>query len=980
MKHALIFLLGLAFTLTAAENLFRDGGLELDGNDWTRVRFAEIDKPQTHKYLPAIPDTADKVEGRQSLRFENPYKQPIGLRTPEFRLENKRYTLSFYAKSSKPVKVRMTFMAIEDLTGEGRKKSWDNVTYRTYEFNSKWTRYTIPFKLRDPRFRYYYVDFSWGRDNDATVWFDALQIEEGDKATAFTPYAPQEAVIYAKNHFRMEGDPQLEFVLKAINHTAAPLKKTYVLNEKDDSTGKVLKKHTFTLNLPAKGTAQTTFKSTATKFGIYSFSGDDILPLLYTYSKKYNPRKVEINKGFTFGTEFFGGFSVPNVNGGKAELRLLHTDHANYKKFYNTQGYQLIRVGNGERFLEWKYLEPQPGKFDFSKGDTVIRNLSKQGYQILGVLGSLMLEKSYPQWVLDKSTFPGRKFRVGRNRAVQPPLPLFRRYVHETVKHYQKEIRYWEIFNEPNLTCNGKDFVPYMKAAYEEIKKIDPTLVVVGPNVTGDLGGQMREFLDDFGQAGGFKYADILSFHPYSSREEYSPYPADQAIRDIFALLKKYNASHLPLWNSELYYIKQHPPYYHTQNEYEIWRFIRRMLIDLGENVKLSAPLEDNCMLRNDRHFNNLWNSYRVQRELIPSGQYAAGCAFTDRFIGATPIRRVRPFKGTTVYLYKLHDGKGAGAIWKYLVEQKGNLIIPKDTKLRFYDIYGNRLAMPEKQVITEAPLIFEADSVAILEKEFARLKVVPDVPFHLAGGRYWGNSKGTFVAVELQNLSDKELKLRGRVSIPEAGSTKAANIVLAPGKTQVVLLPITLKKAGFAPAAKGTLYIHDGKRMFTYPLPLSQMRFAKAGEKTAFGDAFFTVKRQGDRMIFDINVKDETIAKRTLDPWTDDCVEFFFDTCPLSDIGRRRYTREGQFRLFIRPAATDGKADITTMGKIDKKQVQWSADRVPGGFRVKVSLPLPENSAFDLSLDNSTPTRTQTHWSSKEFNYLYRDGFGAML
>ena len=132
--------------------------------------------------------------------------------------------------------------------------------------------------------------------------------------------------------------------------------------------------------------------------------------------------------------------------------------------------------------------------------------------------------------------------------------------------------------------------------------------------------------------------------------------------------------------------------------------------------------------------------------------------------------------------------------------------------------------------------------------------------------------------------------------------------------------------------------------------------------------------------MIFDINVKDETIAKRTLDPWTDDCVEFFFDTCPLSNIGRRRYTREGQFRLFIRPAATDGKADISTMGKVDKKQIKWSADRVPGGFRVKVSLPLPENSTFDLSLDNSTPTRTQTHWSTKEFSYLYRDGFGAML
>ncbi|MBQ9774769.1 MAG: hypothetical protein IJW17_01895 [Lentisphaeria bacterium] len=981
MRYLSLFLTGIVLSLSAAENLIPDGGLELEGHDWTVVRFADANRPETLKYLPAAADKTDKVEGQQSLRIDNPGKQPVGFRTPEFRVGSDRYTFSFYAKSSKPVTVRVLFMAIGDLTGEKRKKSWDNVTYRYLTLGREWKRYTLSFKRRDPRFHFYYVDFMWGKnkDNDASVWFDAIQLEKGEQASTFTPHAPVEAVLFARDHHRREGMAQLDFTLKAVNHTNTPQTKTFLLTEKNDSTGEVVKKHSIILNIPAKTTAAADLKTSGNKFGIYSVSGKEVLPLLYCYSKKYHPRKVELNKGFAFGTELFGGYSVPDVNGGKRELRLLYTDHDNYKKFCDTQGYQLIRVGNGERFLDWRFLEPQPGKFDFSKGDAVIRDLAERNYQLLGVLGSLMLERSYPQWVIDKSTFGSRKYSVSGQRAAYPPLPEFRRYVRETVRHYQKEIRYWEIFNEPNLTCPGREFVAYMKAAWEEIKKIDPALVVVGPNVTGDLGGQMREFLDDFGQAGGFKYTDILSFHPYSSREEYSPYPADQAIRDIFALLKKYNAPHLPLWNTELYYIKQHPPYYFQQGEYETWRFIRRLLIDLGENVKLSALLEDNEMLRNDRHFNNLWSSYRVQRKLVPSGEYAAGCAFADRFAGAVPLRRVRPFRGVTAYFYKLHNGRAAGAVWKYFPEQQGSIFIPDDCKLRFYDIFGNPAAVKQKYAVTEEPLIFEADSPAELEKEFARLKLLPAVPCHAAGGRYWADPRGTYVAVELQNLSDGELKLRARVSIPDAGSSKAIDLVLAAQEKRVVLLPITLKKADFAPAASGQIILFDGRQVFKFPLQLAQMRLPGAGKVNKFGDAVFSVERKGERVFFDITVKDNTIGKRSADQWMDDCVEFFFDTCPLKEPSRRRYTAAGQFRLFVRPEAQNGKADISSIGKVDLTQVRWSAERINGGYQVKLSLPLPEGSSFDLSTDNSTPVRVQYHWSSKEFSYLYRDGFSAI-
>ena len=324
------------------------------------------------------------------------------------------------------------------------------------------------------------------------------------------------------------------------------------------------------------------------------------MPFLYGYSPRYVRQSVDPQKDFLFGVEFEGNYSFPNLNGGKSYLRLLQADHAEYLKMAENQGHRLIRIGNGSGalFLVWKNLEPREGEFDFHQSDRIIRQTADAGNAILGVLGNLLMMKSYPEWLVKKSKLGDLKWRVGKSPAGYPPIQDFRRYVRTLAERYKREIRFWEVFNEPNLNMPGDAFVPYQKAAYEEIKKIDPGIQVVGPNVTGDLGGEMADFLDAFGRAGGFAYTDILSFHPYSSREEYSPYPADQAIRDIRKILKKYHAEHLPLWNTELYYIKQLHPHYAKQDEFESWRFLRRLLIDLGEGVKVVTLLPESRSLR----------------------------------------------------------------------------------------------------------------------------------------------------------------------------------------------------------------------------------------------------------------------------------------------------------------------------------------------------------------------------------------------
>ena len=301
-------------------------------------------------------DSNEKIEGAQSLRFENPHSQFTGIRTPEVKLENDAYTFSFYAKADRPVRIRIMVLSIEDITGEKRKLSWDNRSVRYFQLNKEWTRYQFQHKKRDPRFQHYLVDFSWGNGNDATVWLDAMQFERGSEMTPYTAYASVESVLYGTKYNRIEGEPPLTYTIEALNRSKEPVMKQYLLTEKNDTTGEVVKQHRFVLEIPPGGKAERSFKTEGGKFGIYSVSGSGVMPFLYGYSPRYIRRSADPQKDFLFGVEFEGNYSFPNLNGGKSYLRLLQADHAEYLKMAENQGHRLIRIGNGSGalFLVWK--------------------------------------------------------------------------------------------------------------------------------------------------------------------------------------------------------------------------------------------------------------------------------------------------------------------------------------------------------------------------------------------------------------------------------------------------------------------------------------------------------------------------------------------------------------------------------------------------------------------------------------------------
>ncbi|MHB1415204.1 MAG: cellulase family glycosylhydrolase, partial [Chloroflexota bacterium] len=103
-------------------------------------------------------------------------------------------------------------------------------------------------------------------------------------------------------------------------------------------------------------------------------------------------------------------------------------------------------------------------------------------------------------------------------------------FAYALASRYKGKIRYYQIWNEPNLTIewgnqpvNAADYVRLLKTAYVRIKEADPQAVVIaaalaptieqGPQNLSDL-----EFLKQMYEAGAKDYFDIASVNPYGLR------------------------------------------------------------------------------------------------------------------------------------------------------------------------------------------------------------------------------------------------------------------------------------------------------------------------------------------------------------------------------------------------------------------------------------------------------------------------------
>jgi len=181
--------------------------------------------------------------------------------------------------------------------------------------------------------------------------------------------------------------------------------------------------------------------------------------------------------------------------------------------------------------FDWKSVESKPGKWDFTKFDSVVNMTGKYGVTLLPILD----------------------YDVPWATPAYKNLDKWNDYVTRIVTRYKDRLRYWEVWNEENLAGMWKErpdaenYAALVKATYANIKKIDPALKVV----MGGTAGMPMEFIETFLKAGGNNACDVINIHPYRYPDAPENVSLYHDVLELKKLMKKYNADK-ELWITEI--------------------------------------------------------------------------------------------------------------------------------------------------------------------------------------------------------------------------------------------------------------------------------------------------------------------------------------------------------------------------------------------------------------------------------------------
>jgi hypothetical protein len=212
---------------------------------------------------------------------------------------------------------------------------------------------------------------------------------------------------------------------------------------------------------------------------------------------------------------------------------------------------QAVRIS-----IRWTTAEPERGKWEFAKVDSVVHALRDAKIEVLPVLMSV------PAWASGVKPDEVKGFYDSF-----PPQRMedWREYVCRVVSRYGKEIRFWEIWNEENgedfykPLPNAAQYVGLLKTAHDAIKSIEPkaTVVLGGLQMNGIIANpwspvKIEDFLQKIYDAGGRRYFDVVNIHPYvAATSDQGPAYAASLVRDTVRVMKKNGDGWKPLWITE---------------------------------------------------------------------------------------------------------------------------------------------------------------------------------------------------------------------------------------------------------------------------------------------------------------------------------------------------------------------------------------------------------------------------------------------
>ena len=194
--------------------------------------------------------------------------------------------------------------------------------------------------------------------------------------------------------------------------------------------------------------------------------------------------------------------------------------------------------------VEWGSLQPERDVWNWERMDFLV-NL----YSALGIEHQALFAFT-AKWAAPLEAQQSGNW-LDWNRCA-PDLDAWRTYVRTMAERYRGRIRYWEVWNEPDLSGFNKmsldEYVALQKATYEEVKKVAPESVVMTggfATLSDHPGKKSPTFHRDYLNLAKGSF-DVHAYHEHGSFAQFA-----QLVDGIFVPMRKETGTTAPWYANE---------------------------------------------------------------------------------------------------------------------------------------------------------------------------------------------------------------------------------------------------------------------------------------------------------------------------------------------------------------------------------------------------------------------------------------------
>ncbi|MBM4050728.1 MAG: hypothetical protein FJ279_36990, partial [Planctomycetes bacterium] len=380
--------------------------------------------------------------------------------------------------------------------------------------------------------------------------------------------------------------------------------------------------------------------------------------------------------------------------------------------FVKKLGAKWVRCHDIIQMTWWEIVEPEDDRWNWR--DEQCATIRKHGFHILGEFCMT------PAWA---ARVPESGVKDRRDLRTYPPKSWdeYAEYVYETVNHFKRDVRHWEVWNEPNHSGfwrgTPEEYAHLLKVTHQAAKKADPTCVIVG---VGGVALSQMPWLERAFAAGLASYMDDMSTHGYvDAVTPMDMLETESRLPAFRALLRKHDFKG-GLWDSEhsvigtsfiddfrLDHLEEDAPY-HFRRAAET--MMKTYVFEVAQGYKRVFPYMTKWLARNDNEA--AWRARPLNQNLFdvygtPKPMAVAHATTAYMMEGSRYRETLDLSANVQVYVYE----RGADLLACYWgrygkARTQGHLRLPAPkaldlTRVERVDIMGNHHAVrPEDESV----------------------------------------------------------------------------------------------------------------------------------------------------------------------------------------------------------------------------------------------------------------------------------------